>query len=233
MTSQDSPLKLTFGVLLIPFHQALDVVGPVDVINSHSLMYLNEVPSLESFKAKAPIIEWHYISTTDALDPVITSSGPPQTPTVTYKTCPPLDYLIVPGPADTTVKLSEASIEFIQKQYIELKGLILICTGSLVIAQTGVLNGLSICSAKSNLAFLANKGILNKSVKWVGDRRWAVDGKVWSSGAVTAGIDLACEWARVNLDHDFVEAVKDVLEYTPLPDQPDVFARMLEGVNLK
>ena len=78
----------------------------------------------------------------------------------------------------------------------------------------------------------AEAGILNKKVKWVGDRRWIVDGKVWSAAGVTAGIDLSAEFAKVHFDPKVVELAKMVSEYESNPAQPDPFAKILEGVKL-
>ena len=78
----------------------------------------------------------------------------------------------------------------------------------------------------------AEAGVLNKKVKWVGDRRWIVDGKVWSAAGITAGIDLSAEFARVHFDPKVVELAKLVSEYEPNPAQPDPFAKILEGINL-
>ena len=76
------------------------------------------------------------------------------------------------------------------------------------------------------------QGILNKKVKWVGDRRWIVDGKVWSSAGITAGIDLSAEFARVHFHPKIVEIAKNVSEYESRPAQPDPFAKILKGIKL-
>jgi len=69
-------------------------------------------------------------------------------------------------------------------------------------------------------------------VKWVGDRRWIVDGKVWSSAAITAGMDLASEFARVHFDEEVVNLTKQVMEYEGQKAQPDKWASILDGVDL-
>ena len=76
------------------------------------------------------------------------------------------------------------------------------------------------------------QGVLNKKVKWVGDRRWIVDGKVWSAAGITAGIDLSAEFARVHFDPRVVKLAKLVTEYESNPAQPDPFAKILEGIKL-
>ncbi|KAF9470743.1 class I glutamine amidotransferase-like protein [Pholiota conissans] len=220
-----------FGLLLLPEYQWLDAAGPVDLINNHSQFYLKALQMDEKLVAKAWPIEWHYIS--HNLEPVRATSGPAGIPTHTYDTCPPLDYLIVPGP-DPTAPLPEGCVAFLQKLMAQdsFKALLTVCSGSIAVAQAGILDGLSVCSNKWVLKNFAGTGLLNKKVKWVGDRRFIVDGKVWSAGGITAGMDLAAEFARVHFDHDLLQIVKDVSEYEPNPAQPDAFARLLEGVDL-
>lgn len=94
------------------------------------------------------------------------------------------------------------------------------------------MDGLNVCSNKFALKLAAEKGLLNKKVKWVGDRRWIVDGKVWSAAGVTSGIDLAAEFSRVHFDPQIVAINLDVMEYEPKPAQPDPFSRILDGVDL-
>ena len=73
---------------------------------------------------------------------------------------------------------------------------------------------------------------MTNKVEWIGDRRWIVDGKFWSAAGVTAGIDLAAEFARVNFDEEVVKFALELSEYFPLPDKPDHFSYLLEGVNM-
>ncbi|KAJ2936861.1 hypothetical protein H1R20_g284, partial [Candolleomyces eurysporus] len=222
---------LNFGVLLIHNYQWLDAAGAIDYLNQHSygiLKLLNAPPHLLS---TVPIMNWHYLSSTGDLKDVPASAGPPHRPTTTFAECPELDYLVVPGP-DPTVQLSEECIKFVQDRFPTLKGLLTVCTGSIAIAQTGILDGVQAASNKWALRMLAEAGSLNRKVKWVGDKRFVKDGKVWTGAGVTAGIDLAAEFARVHFTKEVLELVQDVSEYVPNPAQPDPFARLLEGVKL-
>lgn len=231
MTSQYSSQTLHFGVLLFPNYQWLDAAGPVDYINNHSQAYLKFCQDDGKTVAKAPIIVWHYISSD--LELVHTTSGPPGYPTCTYADCPEIDYLIVPGP-DLTMRLPEGCGVFLQRimASVRVKAILTVCTGALAVAQSGILDGLNVCSNKYSLKLLKKAGLLDPKVKWVGDRRWMVDGKIWSAAGITAGLDLAAEFARVHFHPDIVAIVRDVAEYEPRPAQPDPFARILDGVVL-
>ncbi|KAF9054880.1 ThiJ/PfpI [Panaeolus papilionaceus] len=224
------------GVLILPAHQLLDWVAPVDYISNHSRQFLSlyTTSSLvpQRLADKAPIINFHYIS--HNLSPVPASSGPPIHPTVTTADCPPLNYLVVPG-VDPFVALPDEITQFIKKVAADpnFKAFLTVCTGSMAIASTGVLDGHSVCSNKVLLRIAAEKGILYKNVKWLGDRRWHQDGKVWSGAGITAGIDMAHAFLAAHLDRDLLELCETISEYTPRPAQPDLFVHILAGVNLE
>ncbi|KAF9529588.1 class I glutamine amidotransferase-like protein [Crepidotus variabilis] len=232
MTDQKT---LSFGVLLLPNFQLLDAVGPTDFINTHSQQYFSLAEGLvpASLVAKAPSIEWHYIS--HSLEPVQASSFPAQHPTTTFKDCPKLDYLIIPGP-DPTKPLPEGCAEWLKNTFEkDLKGLLLVCTGSMVVAgSTDILNGRNVATNKLALKMVASTPHYEtlKKVKWVGDKRWVIDGKIWSAAGVTAGIDLAVEFVKRTFHPEVVELAKNLVEYTGKPDTPDEFAFLVEGVAL-
>ena len=224
-----SPHTLNIGLLLFPRYQWLDAAGSVDYLNNHAQTMMKALKVPDALLHKSPIIVWHYISSD--LTPIQASSGPLQIPSTNYADCPPLDYLIVPGP-DPDAPLPKGCAAFLNERFPKLKALLTVCTGSMAIAQSGILDGLHVCSNKVALKMAVEAGTLNKKVKWVGNRRWIVDGKVWSSAGITAGIDLVAEFARVHFDPRIVELAELVSEYQPHPAQPDPFAKILEGINL-
>lgn len=225
------PKTLHAGLLLMHDYQWLDAAGAVDYLNNHSQEFLRGVRQEPDLVARGHVIIWHYIA--EDLKPVQASSGPAGIPTCTFTDCPPLDLLIVPG-ADYRLRLPETCNTLLRNLMASERfiAFLTVCTGSIVIAPSGMLDGLRVCSNKFILKEMAGLGLLPPSVTWVGDRRWVVDGKVWSAAGVTAGIDLVAEFARVHFDPVIVELAKDLSEYEPKPDKPDPFARILEGVNL-
>jgi len=219
------------GVVLFPTYQLLDATGPIDFLNNHTPI-LCSFFQRESLIPKATNIKWSYIAET--LDLVQPSSGPAQQPTHTFSNPPPddqLDYLLVPG-ANPTRTLSPDCIKFFQLTMPKIKAMLVICVGSLLLAQTGILDGHQVCSNKYTLSAFAKRGMLRKEVTWIGDRRWIIDGKIWSCGGITAGIDLAAESARVHFDQEVAELVKAVSEWTPNQDKPDEWAKLVDGVSL-
>ena len=76
-----------------------------------------------------------------------------------------------------------------------------VCTGSLVLAQTGVLDRYHVTANKMGLKMVVDTGKLNGAVRWVGDTRWVKDRRVWSAARVAAGIHLAPKSARTFFDY--------------------------------
>ncbi|KAH9479868.1 Isonitrile hydratase [Psilocybe cubensis] len=224
---------LNIGLILFPGYQWLDAAGCIDYLFNHSREALAPYFSHSNpgVVAKAPSMKWHYISSDRSL--VHATSGPPQLPTATYDDCPGLDLLVVPGP-DPTFPPPPGFVEFMQKRYAdpELKALLMVCTGSIMVAHSGILDGRQVCSNKFILKEMATAGTLNRKVKWIGDRRWIVDGKLWSAGGVTCGVDLAAEYGRVHFDKEVGQTAMHISEYKPNPDKPDFFAYITVGVDL-
>ncbi|KDQ21510.1 hypothetical protein BOTBODRAFT_123282 [Botryobasidium botryosum FD-172 SS1] len=226
MASQPS---VSFGVLLLPCFQLLDAVGPFDMINSSSKEYVNLLyPPLAP---KAVSYTWHYISTSGDLTPISATSGPLLQPTCTIKDCPKLDYLLIPGP-DPTGPFPEETLAFIRKVSAEAKEVLTICTGSMVLAAAGVLDGRRACTNKFALKALAAEGKHRKEVKWVTDKRWVVDGKFWTSAGITAGIDMAMEWLKDKTDPDVLQLLLDASEVVVRTADEDPYAHLLDGVKL-
>ncbi|PPQ93491.1 hypothetical protein CVT25_005233 [Psilocybe cyanescens] len=227
---------LNLGLILIPGYQWLDGAGPVDYLNNHSNALASLLRTLpKSTYDKAPIMKWHYISSD--LTPVQATSGPLQLPSCTYADCPPLDCIFIPGPTDI-LSIPKGFTEFIKTRLEDPKliALLMICTASLLIAPTGILDGREVASNKLALRDLAAAGLLDndnyKKVKWVGNKRFTVDGKLWSSAGITAGLDLAAEFARVHFAKEIGVMAQEIAEYKPNPADPDPFAYILEGVKL-
>ena len=130
---------LQAGLLLLHNYQWLDGAGSVDYLNHHSKQFLNNSGQDLALVAKAPEINWHYVS--KDLNPVTSSSGPDGIPTCTFDTCPPLDILIVPG--DDRFQLLPDEYNTYLRNFLNSEriiALLTICTGSITVARAGLLD---------------------------------------------------------------------------------------------
>jgi len=86
-----------------------------------------------------------------------------------------------------------------------------VCTGSLLLAAAGVLEGCRATSHWLALHRLANHGAIPTADRVV------VDGKVATAAGVSAGIDLSLTLAAALVDDETAEAIQLFVEYDPHP----------------
>ncbi len=111
---------------------------------------------------------------------------------------------------------------FIKQRYSTLKYLLSVCTGSTMIAATGILDGRKATSNKMSWSFATS----NKAVHWVAKARWVVDGKYYTSSGVSAGMDMTLGFLNDTHGHAFAKEVADQIEYTWQEDKDhDDFCR--------
>lgn len=218
---------IRFGIPLYPY-QIIDVMGSIDVISgSHvNMLKIAESMGLVSKDALNQGLElefYHIQDSTTGIAPVelylenITAVG-----NTTCADCPPLDYLLLGGPMPD-YKMSDEMIAFIKDRLAkkEIKTVFTACTGSLVLAQTGLLDGKR-AAVNHTAITLAEK--LYPAVKWAkrSDKtNWVVEGNIWTATTACTGMDMLAHWL---LEQCGVEVTKFCL---------DVLGHGLRGVDGK
>ncbi|KAL3476355.1 class I glutamine amidotransferase-like protein [Aspergillus californicus] len=211
----NSPLRI--AVLLFPGFQALDAFGPIDALNvlsrMHPLTFSILSHNLDPVSTKPP-------------QPALAHSiGQSVLPTHTFSTAPEIDVLLVPGGHGTRCTESEsirAAVEYIRDVYPRLKYLVSVCTGSALVARSGVLDGRRATTNK--MVFNEAKGWRGE-VEWVAKARWVVDGNIWTSSGVSAGIDVILAWMGEVYGEETAKSVAEQIEYSRHEDaDEDPFA---------
>jgi putative intracellular protease/amidase len=137
-----------YAVALFPGFQALDVFGPLDVLNFTSKRQPMEVSLLHT-----------------SLDPVSTfvEGGPAcigqsVVPTHTYETAPDdIEILLVPGGFGARNPDNVKRVwEFVKERYPKLRYLLTVCTGSAIVAQAGILDGREATSNKRSFDWVSS-----------------------------------------------------------------------------
>ncbi len=201
---------IQFGFLMVPY-QALDSVGPLDVLHACSRPYLHILEQMggpPGIADRGIDIEFHHINET--MSPVTLTGRMSINPTTTCDDCPPLDYLLIGGPA--TFDLSPRFVEFIHEHVKRGKVLFTTCTGGIVAAAAGVLDGKN---ATTNHGAVPTAKHLFPKVKWTQEKQWVVDGQFWTSGGACAGMDMMANWVMENYDMDVAKGGFMVLDYEP------------------
>ena len=185
-------MSLSFGILVFPQVQQLDLTGPYEVFAS--------VPD------SAVHLIWK-----DG-EPVRSATGIPFVPTATFETCPPLDVFCIPGGAGVNSLLEdEAVLDFVRARAREVRYLTSVCTGALVLGAAGLLKGRRATTHWYAHDFLARFGAVPVQDRVVRD------GTLITAGGVTSGIDFGLAVVAELLGREEAETVQLTLEYAPAP----------------
>lgn len=217
------PLK--FGLLLFPGFQALDVFGPIDVLNTLAVLYPLDLyilaETLDPVSTAPPTI----------FNPLRSNFAQSVVPTHTFDTAPPIDVLIVPGGPGSIPGFGnvQTAVDFIVRVFPSLQYLFTICTGSGTAARAGVLDGKR---ATTNKAGFMEIKKLNPNVNWIAQARWVADGKVWTTSGVTAGIDGILAWVGEIYGAEVADIATKLLEHERNVDSSrDPYAKICGLVN--
>jgi putative intracellular protease/amidase len=99
-----------------------------------------------------------------------------------------VDILLIPGGHGTRIEVN--NIELIDKirTICQLSKFVLtVCTGSALLAKTGLLDGKKATSNKRALDWVTAQG---ENVNWIRKARWIKDEKFYTSAGVSAGMDM-------------------------------------------
>ncbi len=162
------------------------------------------------------------ISSSSTLDPVSTRPRAPSmnplnstffqsvVPTHTINNAPDLDVLFVPGGLGARAPDLNATIDYIRTTYPKLQYLITICTGAGLAARSGVLDGRR---ATTNKAAWASTVSLGPKVRWEGRARWTVDGNIWTSSGISAGLDVTFAFIEHLYGGNVATDIANLMEY--------------------
>jgi len=183
---------LHIGILLFANVTQLDAMGPAQVLS------------------RVPGARLHMIGKT--LDAVATDCGFSILPTTSFSDCPQLDVVCVPGGVGQVALMNDEQVlDFLRRQSERARYVTSVCTGSLVLAAAGLLNGYRAACHWSVREELATFGAIPVAERVVRDRNRI------SGGGVTAGIDFALTLASELADERTAKAIQLMLEYDPHP----------------
>jgi putative intracellular protease/amidase len=121
------------------------------------------------------------------------------------------DILLVPGGFGTRTLVDDK--DFIEQLKIlagKSEYVLTVCTGSALLAKTGILEGYKATSNKLAFEWVMKQ---DPNVNWIRKARWMVDGKFYTSSGVSAGIDMALGFVADIISNDAAAQVSKILEY--------------------
>ncbi|KAH7377636.1 DJ-1/PfpI family protein-like protein [Pyrenochaeta sp. MPI-SDFR-AT-0127] len=207
-----NPLPTKFGIVIFPGFQLLDYAGPLDAFNILSQTHTMELVTIAATLDPVPTQNW-------VQEQQGSNSSQSIVPTHTFATAPrDLEVLLLPGGFGSRGPGSEAymepQVEFLKSLDLSGKGsvkwVLTICTGSEILARTGVLDGRTATTNKRAYNEVKSK---HPQVNWVAKARWVVDGNLWTSSGISAGIDLTFAWLAEVFGEEEAQSVADRSEY--------------------
>jgi putative intracellular protease/amidase len=124
------------------------------------------------------------------------------------------DVLVVPGgPMSSVARVMQhrPTLDWIARIHESSRYTTSVCTGSLILGAAGVLKG-----KRAGCHWLALEGLREFGAEPCSDRV-VVDGKLWTAGGVTSGIDMALGFAAEVAGDDFAQLLQLALQYDPKP----------------
>jgi len=185
--------QLQIGFLIYPGVIQLDVMGAYQVL---------------SFP---PNTQVHLLWKT--LSPVVSNEGLILTPTTTLAECPPLDVICVPGGGIGQVEVTQDSeiLDFLGQQSITAQYVTSVCTGSLILAAAGLLQGYK---ATCHWAFRDQLAMLGVEVV---PQRVVIDRNRVTGAGVTSGLDFSLTLLGLLCGEQVAKMTQLMMEYTPEP----------------
>jgi transcriptional regulator GlxA family with amidase domain len=176
------PDKWNVGILVFDNVEVLDFAGPFEVFSRTRLA--GGIDSRRSDTA-AP---FEVFTVARSHDAVVATGGLEVRPKHAFADAPRIDLLVVPGGFGTRPLLEDAeTLQWIERTAAACRKLTSVCTGSLLLAKAGLLDGKRATTHWGALDLLAS---LSPRVTVDRERRVVDDGVITSAG-VASGMDMA------------------------------------------
>jgi putative intracellular protease/amidase len=121
-------------------------------------------------------------------DAVTTAMGLTVIPKHTFADAPQPDVLVIPGGGVYGASRDEATLAYIKRIHEHTTHTLSVCNGAFILANTGLLDGLSATTTYGNIPKLASQ---YPKIHVVRDRRYVDNGKIITAAGLSAGIDGA------------------------------------------
>ena len=183
---------MDLAVLLFDEFETLDVFGPVEIFGCVDNLYTIKFYSLTG----GPIRNSHGVLVlTESIDNINKN----------------LEILLIPGGYGTRKEVdNKLLIESIKEIALICKWVLTVCTGSALLARTGLLDYKNATSNKKAFSWVITNGA---NVFWNKKARWTVDEKFYTSSGVSAGMDMTLGFISDRHGTEFARNIAHDIEY--------------------
>jgi transcriptional regulator GlxA family with amidase domain len=195
MSTEDKRERVRVAIPLFPRFTALDAVGPYEVLQR---------------------IPWFDITFVGHQTGVVRSENGMIGLFVdaTFEDLPDPELLVFPGGVGTrALEGDDRVLEWVKNAHSGSKLTTSVCTGSLVLAAAGLLDGLSATTHWSCYDNLEKLGAVPTPERVVEH----LDRRIITSAGVSSGIDMALRMVEIMVDRTAAEAAQLMIEYDPQP----------------
>jgi putative intracellular protease/amidase len=130
-----------------------------------------------------------------------------------------VNIFLIPGGHGTRAAVNDARlIEKIILVCAQSKYVLTVCTGSALLAKTGLLDGRKATSNKKAFDWVVTQG---QQVEWIKKARWTKADKFYTSAGVSAGMDMSLGFLSDMHGVDFARKVAFEIEYNWIEDMEE------------
>lgn len=195
-------LDMEINLLFFEDFETLDIFGPIEILSRIDNANLHYV-SIEGGQIKS---RQGYSIQTTSIDNI-----------------KPNGVFVIPGGQGTRTLINDQYfITQIRDIADNAEYVLSICTGSALLARTGLLDNRNATSNKNSFEWVTS---VSDKVNWIRKSRWIVDGKFYTSSGVSAGMDMALGFVSDVFGTKTAEQIASDIEYIWNRDkQLDYFA---------
>lgn len=190
--------KINIGVLVYDGVEIVDTGGPIDVfVKANDINGKYNIYTVSATANKNIIMDG---GTVNLLSKYSIYDAPQS------------DFLIIPGTSPKIVKNVSADkkmMDWIIKQNENTQMTMSVCTGGLILANTGLLDGRSATTHHWSLDELRS----HPKIKVKQEARYVVDGKFLTGAGVTSGMDVALKAIEMIHGKDFADQIAKGMVY--------------------
>lgn len=181
------------AVLLFEDFETLDVFGPVELFGR-----LKDHFDVEFYSLTGGMVKNNHGVAVDSQNINSIKNG--------------TDIFLIPGGYGTRKEVDNPLFIETIKQISQASNFVLtVCTGSALLAKTGLLDGRQATSNKRALNWAMAQG---PNVNWIKKARWTTDDKYYTSSGVSAGMDMTLGFLADLKGLEFARDVANQIEFT-------------------
>lgn len=190
------------GIVVFENVEVLDFCGPFEVFSTTRLDENNWQRGPSPFEV---------LLVAENDEDILTAGGMAVVPHCTFKNCPSLNILVVPGGMGTRKEIENpVMLEWLTNRALETQTVTSVCTGAMLLGKAGLLNGLRATTHWRSLDWMRTSF---PDVDVDCSKHFIRDGHVYTSAGISAGIDVSLMVVADYFGESIARATAKHMEY--------------------